>query len=284
MSVAELHPHQPLDPASCTNCGEAGVRRFCPACGESRPGAADLSVKHFFEHTFHEVVHLDSKIFKSFLYLVTRPGFLTLEYFAGRKTRYITPVRIYLTLFALTLIAYTVYQPVSVWDFGKMMRADTTGKIAASIDRAAAKRGITAEALSERVTNEWQKWIVRTQFVNVFTLALILQALYWFRGRYFVEHLIFSLHLASAHQLVSLLTWPVWLLTGYDPTKPNYVVVFGIMSILATLTVVAVRTYYGQSIAKSAVKGLLLYVSSYFASVVIMLGCMGLGVWSALKH
>lgn len=283
MSVAELETAVPPVPHICSNCGEAGVRKYCPACGESRPGAGDLALSHFLGHAVHELVHLDSKIFRSFAYLITRPGFLTAEYFAGRKTRYISPLRIFLTVFALSLIAYTVYQPVSVWDFGRMVEADTTGKLTSKLEAAAATRGITAEILYERITVSWQAWIVRTQFVNIVFVALGLQILYWRRKRFFVEHLVFALHLQSALLLLSLMLWPVWAIFGLDMARPRWELVAINMLASLVISVLSVGRYYGQERWRRVTKGVVLYAFSYAASIVVMMGTMILALIGVLR-
>ena len=61
----------------CPTCGARAPGKFCPACGEKRVDAADLSIRHFFTHALGEFFHFDSKIFRSFRLLFTRPGFLT---------------------------------------------------------------------------------------------------------------------------------------------------------------------------------------------------------------
>ena len=285
MSIAEMQPPVvAVEPRhECTNCGESGVRRFCPACGEARPGAGDLSVGHFLGHAFHELVHLDSKIFRSFAYLLTRPGFLTLEYFQGRKTRYVAPLRIFLTMFAVSLIAYSIYQPMSVWDFGNMIEADRTGKLTSKMEEVAAARSIDVAVLYERITVSWQKWIARLQFINVLFLAVGLQLLYWRRGRYFVEHLVFSLHLQSALLLLSLLMWPVWLLMGFSVANPQWSVLSVVMLASLVVTVLSVHRFYAQDRLRSVLKGAAAYVVSYLASICAMLSSMIIALISVLK-
>ena len=39
---------------------------------------------------------LDTKLFKSFIPLLLKPGFLTLEYFKGRRVGYVKPFRMYI--------------------------------------------------------------------------------------------------------------------------------------------------------------------------------------------
>jgi hypothetical protein len=41
------------------------------------------------------ILHFDGKFFTSARYIFTRPGFLTTEFIAGRRARYMHPVRLY---------------------------------------------------------------------------------------------------------------------------------------------------------------------------------------------
>jgi hypothetical protein len=56
----------------------------------------------------HEFLHLDGKILQTMKLLAFRPGELTREFIAGRRVRYISPIRLYLTwsliFFALTAL------------------------------------------------------------------------------------------------------------------------------------------------------------------------------------
>lgn len=53
------------------------------------------------------IFNIDSRIFHTLLPLYFRPGFLTREYFAGRRVRYVTPFRLY---FFLSVLAFFTIQ------------------------------------------------------------------------------------------------------------------------------------------------------------------------------
>ena len=53
-------------------------------------------MKHFLHHGLHELTHFDSKIFRTVQALLFRPGLLTVEYLAGRRKRYVLPLRLFL--------------------------------------------------------------------------------------------------------------------------------------------------------------------------------------------
>jgi hypothetical protein len=53
------------------------------------------------------VFNVDSRIFRSLGDLYFRPGYVTTEYLAGRRARYVTPFRLF---FFLTIIAFFAIQ------------------------------------------------------------------------------------------------------------------------------------------------------------------------------
>ena len=125
----------------CTNCGAENAEVFCSQCGEKQPGHHDLAVSHFAHDAVHELVHLDSKLFTTLKLLVIRPGFLTAEYFAGRKKRYIAPLRLFLTLFAIQFFAFTAYKPAAMYNIEKFAKFDATGKLEAKMHAKAKSTG-----------------------------------------------------------------------------------------------------------------------------------------------
>lgn len=89
---------------ACTNCGTLLLGPHCYRCGQPLEGL----VRHFgsiIGDFFDSVLDLDSRTVRTMGPLLLRPGFLTREYFAGRRVPYVTPVR--LVVF-LTVIAFFV--------------------------------------------------------------------------------------------------------------------------------------------------------------------------------
>ena len=67
---------------------------FCYQCGQHERS----SVRHaglLLRDILHDVLNLDSRAIRTLKPLLFRPGFLTLEYFAGRRQRYVPPLRLY---------------------------------------------------------------------------------------------------------------------------------------------------------------------------------------------
>ena len=120
--------------AACTNCGAELADLYCARCGERQPGHHDLSVGHFVHDVVHEFVHLDSTLFRTLRDLVARPGVLTEENFAGRKSRSIPPLRLFLTLFALQFLAFTFYTPAAMYRVASSEKFDRWGSLTKLIE------------------------------------------------------------------------------------------------------------------------------------------------------
>ena len=93
----------------CGNCGAELQGAFCHACGQKVTGP-DVSLHDFFHEAFHEFAHLDGKIVQTLRLLMTKPGMLTKEFLEGRRARYISPLRLYLTCSLLFPAAVQRYQ------------------------------------------------------------------------------------------------------------------------------------------------------------------------------
>jgi len=90
----------------CANCGAPMHGPYCYACGQPEKGMIRqlASVMH---DVLDTVFNIDSRVFRSLLPLYFRPGYLTLEYFAGRRVRYVTPFRLF---FFLCIVAFFAIQ------------------------------------------------------------------------------------------------------------------------------------------------------------------------------
>ena len=81
--------------AHCRNCGAEAPGAYCPHCGQET--ALRLpTLREFLREAAGRYVAIDGRFWRTVTALVSRPGFLTREYLAGRRRRYIRPARIYL--------------------------------------------------------------------------------------------------------------------------------------------------------------------------------------------
>lgn len=81
----------------CHNCGATAGGNYCPQCGQE----ADLalpSAAAFLRDAAGRYVRFDGRMWRSLAALLFRPGFLTREYLAGRRRRYVRPARLFVVL------------------------------------------------------------------------------------------------------------------------------------------------------------------------------------------
>ena len=87
--------------AACQNCGAVLLGEHCYACGQPVKGL----VRHFgsiLGDFFDTVLNIDSRVFRTLGPLLLKPGYLSNEYFEGRRVRYVSPVRLFVFLSIVT--------------------------------------------------------------------------------------------------------------------------------------------------------------------------------------
>ena len=100
---AEPPPVEPPAKA-CANCGTPMQGPYCAACGQPEKGMI-RPLANVMSDVADTIFNVDSRIFRSILPLYLRPGYLTTEYFAGRRTRYVTPFRLFFFLCIISFFA-----------------------------------------------------------------------------------------------------------------------------------------------------------------------------------
>lgn len=81
----------------CRNCGAVATCAYCPHCGQETSLALP-TVRSMLREAAGRYVALDGRMWRTLIGLLFRPGFLTREYFAGRRRRYVRPARLFLVL------------------------------------------------------------------------------------------------------------------------------------------------------------------------------------------
>jgi hypothetical protein len=255
----------------CTNCGADAADIYCARCGERQPGHHDLGVAHFAHEVFHEIAHVDSKLFLTLRDLIAKPGFLTEEYFAGRKSRYFPALRLFLILFALQFLAFTAYSPAALYSVKSMKKFDTAGALHKLLDKKAQRIHVTSEELEQRIDERWHKNYSLLQLVNIVGFALVLKMLYY--RRYLAEHLVFAAHyLAFSYVLSIVFVWPIFAVAGFQPGLTSKVTIAATNIILLVYLFLAQRRFYSDSPASTGFKTVLLLLGGRFLMMMVLLG------------
>lgn len=90
---------------NCLNCNAQVMGRYCHICGQENIEPKE-SVWHLVSHFFQDITHFDGKFFSSLKLLITKPGFLSREYMAGRRASYLNPVRMYVFASAIFFLIF----------------------------------------------------------------------------------------------------------------------------------------------------------------------------------
>ena len=274
----------------CLNCGTNVQLTYCPECGQ-REIDSNPTLREFLHELAEEFLHWDGKLLTTFRLLVSRPGALTCEYLAGRRIRYISPLRLYLTCsLVFFFVAAVVPQPkrtevhngrqVST-QIGliTITQPDSTAMLA-QLDSMARHRKLVSRmwgahfgaAMRRRaaVTADMAAAIPKTMFVLVPLFAALVMMAFRRMQRRFPQHLAFALHVHAYMFLV--LT--VMLVRRFTPTVVPAIMIIELLCLGAIVTylVQAMRNVYGvrtrEAIGRSA-----LVASAYFAMFLLaMLG------------
>ncbi|WP_428332859.1 DUF3667 domain-containing protein [Novosphingobium sp.] len=84
------HTHE----TACLNCGTPLVGPFCTECGQAAHAHRTLAA--FFHDLLHGVLHFESSIWHTLPLVIARPGALTRRYINGQRTRFISPLALFL--------------------------------------------------------------------------------------------------------------------------------------------------------------------------------------------
>lgn len=92
---------------TCSDCGAPTTGKFCANCGQ--PTHVHRTLLHLGEEVLHGVMHFDARIWRTLPLLAFNPGRLTREWIHGRRTRYVSPLALFLftvfvTFFALSFV------------------------------------------------------------------------------------------------------------------------------------------------------------------------------------
>jgi hypothetical protein len=231
------------DVPRCLDCGAAVEQRFCPSCGQ-KAGPARRSLFALLAEFWAESFALDGRLPRSLVPLVTKPGTLTREYNAGRRTRYVSPIKLYLmTCFAL-FTAYSVASwidairvvpvagvvPVGAPAAGDASEDEDDGPDLriSGIEDIPRDRPILRRLAErfERINRGDETWtelgsallgyLPATLFLLLPLFALLLSIALVGAGTFYVEAFVFSLHAYSFTYLVLLVLaalpdgWPRW--------------------------------------------------------------------------
>jgi hypothetical protein len=124
--------------AACLNCGAALSGAYCPACGQR--AHLHRSLLHLAEEVLHGVLHFDAKAWRTLPLLAFRPGVLTRRYIDGQRTRYVSPLALFLfTVFLMYFVfSLTGAGPVTPQSLNAELQAEGRAELLEAVEEARA--------------------------------------------------------------------------------------------------------------------------------------------------
>jgi hypothetical protein len=296
----------------CENCGASVTQTYCGVCGQ-RIEPPVHSLWHFARVAAEDLTHADSRLWRTLGALLFQPGYLTLQFLAGRRARYLPPLRLYLVLsvvfflFASGTRSNLQVLQVSLPD-GSAPKVTVMPLEGATTSPLGAAHGAeSAEQRAERVCNirysgPWEEKIApaardacrrafadngrslreaflhnvpRAMFLFMPLLAAVMMLMYWRPRHYYVEHLLLFVH---NHAFVFLLAMLAWLASALLPFVSDWIGL-GVMLYISWYMYRSMRVVYGQGRWLTLSK---LFVLSFFYLVSGSLMLALTSIYSAL--
>lgn len=253
----------------CASCGASLAGPFCSACGEKRRDPGDLSLLGFLGRGVTSVLDLERGLLPSLRLLLTRPGFLTTEYLAGRRVRHTAPLR----LFLFVNVLYFLVQPhLGTNTYNTDLRSHThrqaySAGVAPVVERTLAARGVDPAAYAAAFDARGAT-LARSLVMALAVMMALGTLIPAPRGTPAVGRLVFGLHFYAYFLLVgSILLGLAGLLIGTlvgpraagpDPARIELIGSLLMLGVAMLWLVPAWRRVFGHGWLRSAASGLAL--------------------------
>lgn len=129
---------------SCLNCGSPLLGQYCANCGQRARGRL-ISLWELFRDAIGDLFEVDSRLWRTLIPLMLRPGQLTHDYLVGRRARFMPPFRTYLVL-SIVFFLVAFFDPHR--EFGILYEPATPADESA-VDRSKSADEIRREVLDE---------------------------------------------------------------------------------------------------------------------------------------
>ncbi len=287
----------------CPNCSAPLSGPFCSSCGQ-RQLDLDRPFREIASEAMEAFVSFDTRIFRTLWPLIRRPGFLTVEFFEGRRARYIHPFKLYFAFSVMLFVGLALtgflsirvgntgndgdddQQIVSIFTVeeetepgGESPEADSgeSGEAATDVEGGEEEEGLIGRVLRplagmiendpDQLNRIFTERLANSIIVLVPVFALLLRFLYW--GIPYIKQLVFSLHLHSAAFLIILVGLGIDTVLKAEPGE-GWGNALGSVVILV-YTFLALRRVYGQGRFRTGLKIVVLLLGYLIALILTMI-------------
>jgi hypothetical protein len=286
--MARLAPHKMAEstPAPCANCGAPPTGAYCAKCGQ-KPARRDPTFGEFLRDTTHELTDWDGKLPATLRALFFRPGLLTEDFLAGRRARWLPPLRVYL----ICSLVFFASRPLIEAATGRALpgivtvtATDESGNVSLAALRRAAREGFPAKIFGAdrleravadlgRLNREIYAALEKAAFVLLPVFALLTTVAWRRRQRRYPAHLYVALHIHAA----VFCALAVSRLAGFIPSRA-LASIAGMLFLAYAVWYIfaALHRIFGESWPKTIAKGL--------AIGIVYVACLNLVSLAALSY
>lgn len=183
----------------CPSCHKDGAGSYCDVCGEQLKGIQLYSTIHFVRQSISAITNLDGKFYTSFKLLLKKPGYLPEAFLIGRRKPYLWPIQ----MFLLANLTYFLVQPLTIYNplsntltshMYRQVYSEDAG-IERIVNDEVARREIPFEQYESLFNQKAVTFAKSFVFMMIPLFALLLYLMFGRSRKYYVEHLLFSVHL-----------------------------------------------------------------------------------------
>jgi len=298
---AAAHWHNAEHSARCLNCGAPLNGPYCAQCGQ-RDIPPYPTVRELAIDAVSEFSGWDGRLLNTLRTLLLRPGLLTHEFLEGRRARYISPLRLYLSASVIYFLLAAAAPDLRLGNgrsLSGIQVAVSTGAASSTAPRRVATAANDALGRGQPITEEerqaalkdigrapklmqpflrrvigdpngFKRGLMETMPKMLFVLLPIFAAIValFYRGRKYPEHLYFAIHL-HAFIFTALCIVAAAKFTGSVP----FAVAVSVLCVvwIPIYATVAFRRVYDTSLASTILRELGIAVLYAVVSVVALI-------------
>lgn len=274
----------------CLNCGEPLAGAYCARCGQKRP-RLDLTLRDVFRDAAEELFDWDGKVPRTIASLFLRPGELTRDFLAGRRARWLPPLRLYLICSLIFFVIRPAIELVSNRPVRAVANITLTGAEPGTPltpeEREVLARGLPgrmlgidrlerAAAQPEALNRAVESALPRSMFILLPVFAALTRVLWGRSLPRYPAHLYAALHMhAAVFASLSVLS----LFVGFAPTGRTASIALAIVGLYVVVYVlIAFRQVFGESWMKTVAKSVVMAVLYGLCMIVMGTALVALAV------